>query len=195
MIINLFPTPISYIQNFLSSDEVVSLLNYCLQNKDVAASPSLFLNDAVTSHKEHKDFLFDAVSNGDIDSAIYKKLLQEILNYAQASGYGFSKIANSWFNIQNEGSVLTMHRHPQSIISGALYINVDNKSSPLYFCNPNPLPEFAYVNNFTDHGHKLVKVTPENGTLVLFPSWLQHGSHYEQNQTQNRVVISFNTLY
>lgn len=193
MIINLFPTPVSYTKKFLNSNEVELLLEYCLKNKIVSSTP-LILNDAVTSHREHKDFLFEAVSNGSVPSDIYSKLLREILNYSQTSGYGFSRIANSWFNIQNEGSILTMHRHPQSIVSGALYINVDEKSSPIYLYNPNPLPEFAHVSDVTEHGYKWARFVPENGDLLLFPSWLQHGSHYEQNQTPNRVVISFNTI-
>jgi uncharacterized protein (TIGR02466 family) len=193
MIFNLFPTPVSYTKNFLNDDEIKLLFNYCLENKDVNAS-QLILNDAVTSHKEHKDFLFEAVLNENIPKDIYNKLLQEIINYSRVSGYGFVKIANSWFNIQNEGSVLTAHCHPQSIVSGALYINVDEHSSPIYLHNPNPLSNFACVSDSTEHGHKHVKVTPENGDLLLFPSWLQHGSHYEQNQTPNRVVISFNTI-
>jgi hypothetical protein len=112
VIFNLFPTPVSYTKNFLSGDEVKLLFNYCLENKDVTPT-QVILNDAVTNHKEREDFLFAGVSNGDIPSDMYKKLIQEILNYSQVSGYRFGKIANSWFNIQNEGSVLTMHCHPQ----------------------------------------------------------------------------------
>ena len=34
---------------------------------------------------------------------------------------------------------------------------------------------------------------PEAGTLVLFPSWLEH--YTEENNTENRVTVSFNTGY
>ena len=34
---------------------------------------------------------------------------------------------------------------------------------------------------------------PKNGDLLIFPSWLRHGSNHETNQTDGRIVLSFNT--
>ena len=39
------------------------------------------------------------------------------------------EITNSWCNVQGERSTLNFHRHPDSIISGIIFLQVDDKSS------------------------------------------------------------------
>ena len=79
------------------------------------------------------------------------------------------KIINSWFNISNPGNELKPHNHPQSIVSGAFYLS---GKVPLIF------PD--------------TKVEPYPGLLVIFSSDLLH---YTKPETEQRVVISFNTEY
>jgi uncharacterized protein (TIGR02466 family) len=85
--------------------------------------------------------------------------------------------------------------HANSILSGSLYINVDNESSKLYFDNPNQFIKYFEYNyqELTDYNFEYFYITPKVGDLVIFPSWLTHGSNGEQNNTENRTVISFNT--
>lgn len=86
------------------------------------------------------------------------------------------RIINSWFNTMNPGDSLKVHNHTDdnniSIVSGAFYVNVGEKSVPLIFPTE--------------------KVKPVNGLLVLFPSEVNHYTDIEQ---ERRTVISFNTDY
>lgn len=79
------------------------------------------------------------------------------------------KFINSWFNISQSGNKLKAHKHEESVISGAFYIS---GSTPLIF------PDTS--------------IQPYPGLLVLFSSDLVH---YTEKETEERIVISFNTHY
>ena len=96
------------------------------------------------------------------------------------------EINKSWVNVQGEHSTLNFHRHPDSVISGIIFLQVDDKSSKLYFQNPNNI----YVKCDDD-----MCITPEPGLLLMWPSWLAHGSGNDTNMSTERIVVSFNTYY
>jgi len=79
------------------------------------------------------------------------------------------KFINSWFNISKPRNKLKAHKHEESIISGAFYIS---GKTPLIF------PD--------------TKVQPYPGLLTIFSSDLVH---YTEEETEERIIISFNTDY
>ena len=79
------------------------------------------------------------------------------------------KFINSWFNISQAGNKLKAHNHGESIVSGAFYIS---GSTPLIF------PDTS--------------IKPYPGLLVIFSSDLVH---YTEEETEERIIISFNTDY
>jgi hypothetical protein len=79
------------------------------------------------------------------------------------------KFINSWFNISQPGNKLKAHNHGESIISGAFYIS---GSTPLIF------PDTS--------------IKPYPGLLIIFSSDLVH---YTEEETEERIIISFNTDY
>lgn len=79
------------------------------------------------------------------------------------------KFINSWFNISQAGNKLKAHKHEESIVSGAFYIS---GSTSLIF------PDTS--------------VKPYSGLLVIFSSDLVH---YTEEETEERIIISFNTDY
>jgi hypothetical protein len=79
------------------------------------------------------------------------------------------KFINSWFNISQPGNKLKAHKHEESIVSGAFYLS---GKTPLIF--PDTL------------------INPYPGMLVIFSSDLVH---YTEEETEQRIVISFNTDY
>ena len=98
-----------------------------------------------------------------------KKIIQKHLNeYYQKP----LQIINSWFNTMNVGDELKIHKHEDSIVSGAFYVNVGENSVPLIFSTE--------------------QIKPKNGLLVLFPSEMEH---YTEPEKEQRTVISFNTDY
>jgi len=103
-------------------------------------------------------------------------------------------IKNSWMNRVFKGGRVKLHQHPGSIISGAFYPIADEGSTPLVFKSPlHPLKMYEYVAQETLYNAALMEIPCEQGALVLFPSWLEH--YTEENTTENRITISFNTSY
>lgn len=187
---NLFPTPVQIYSDFLTIEEARKIFLYCKQQK--STSHTSFLGNAVSSHDDDRNFLLEI---NKLFPDIYDKLETAIENYTSLTGLRKQKIFNSWFNIQQKGSVLKSHLHANCILSGALYINVDDHSTRLYFTNPNNFVKYFEYNydTLTDYNFEYFYITPKIGDLVIFPSWLEHGSNGNQNLTDDRTVISFNT--
>lgn len=184
----IFPTLIKKCDNFLNKKECKDIIEE-LRKIPSKNHDSLTLNKSASSHTNFSNIhikLGDKFNN---------KLLLIINKYAKEYGYEKLVIANSWHNIQYEGSSLSTHCHPNSIISGVLYLKVDKLSSKLFFYNPNPYVQFSnYVEkNIFNFKSKIFEV--KNGCLIMFPSWLQHGSGYQENKSKERISFSFNTKY
>lgn len=188
----LFPTLVTKYDDFLTQKESKIIFDFLIKvesdNQILAEKPELFKGDASSTHKTHGKII-DILPN----LGIKNKLEECLREYESDFGLHKLKITNSWFNIQSKNSVLIPHMHPSSILSGVLYINVNENSSKIYFDNPNKLINYFSSSNKTEFGYEYYYFKPEVGTLLLFPSWLSHGNIHEMNQTDNRIAISFNT--
>jgi len=195
---NLFPTPLTYYEGFLPQNLACTITDYIL-NERVAdgKNHSLLTGDALSAHNSN-NFLQDTATLPGC-STILTNLYECIKDYTTNANFPACRISNSWFNIQKPGSILQRHFHAgststggsvaPSLLSGVLYINVDENSSPITFENPNPFITLIGTTRY-DCTHTF---RPKVGDLILFPSWLYHFSN-ELNKTENRIVISFNTL-
>ena len=112
--------------------------------------------------------------------------------------YQKGKIANLWININGYKDSNRRHHHPESIISGVFYVKVPDKSSKLRFFHPSVnlmvrdwgLNVDFKCNKYTS---SIWEIFPEDGKLLLFPSWLDH--EVDQNLSQEkRISISFNLV-
>ena len=101
-------------------------------------------------------------------------------------------IVNSWFSIMNKDSKLRPHTHKGSIISGAYYPKCPDGSVGLTFTNPlEPYKMCELYDTTTEYNKGEWEFPIREGHLLLWPSWLQHGTNI--NNTNERYVISFNT--
>ena len=187
--IGLFPTPILKCENFLNLSETNDIFQI-LKNKTIHKHNVIMGGKSSHTPDGHEDI---------IQTLGLKSRIQEKLNtYTNNLKIDTVSILSSWFNIQDIGSVLKLHMHTQSLLSAALYINVDEKSSPLFFYNPNSTSHYSFSihgktqTGFNMHHHRF---NPKNGEMLIFPSWLLHGSDNVQNQTKDRTVISLNAGY
>lgn len=124
-----------------------------------------------------------------------KRLLQKCVSmYTDQMSLKSCIIVNSWMNHIGQNGSVRQHRHEGSVISGALYPKLDEGSVGLTFHSPikpyrmNDL--FIEENYLNTYYHT---VEAKQNHLVLFPSWLEHST--EMNKTENRYVLSFNTVY
>ena len=125
---------------------------------------------------------------------------KQVLNYHKS---GDLKITNSWFNLCQVDGWQQKHNHSNSVISGTLYINVDENSS-ITFCSPlnasSPTtctivdePDYETPNSYGYKYHYgTVNFRPSIGECVFWPSYLYHG--YGTNKTKDRLSLSFNMI-
>ena len=102
------------------------------------------------------------------------------------------RITQSWLNYTKPGEFHHKHAHPNSFVSGVLYMKAAKKRDRIYF----------YRN-----GYQQIKLTTKDwnlynseswwfeavtGELILFPSSLEH--MVETVQEDERISLSFNTF-
>lgn len=188
----LFPTPVIRIGDFLSAEECCTLFEY-LCKLDTAQQHSAILDNGTSSH----DFVSNIVPELDTVVEQFSVRVQRALDeFTTVYGQRTAHTTNSWYSIQNQGSILKDHIHSNSHVSAVVYVRVDDESSRLYFDNPNPFVSYTNQTNVVNEfNFEYYYFEPKLGDIIVFPSWLKHGSHYDKNNTHQRTIISINAHY
>ena len=102
-------------------------------------------------------------------------------------------ITQCWANRNPKGSKHHEHVHPNSIISGVMYFQINEKLPPIQFSKANQdgmkLDPIKY--NHVNSESFMLPCKP--GELILFPSSLKHSVPINQGD-EDRISISFNTF-
>ena len=103
------------------------------------------------------------------------------------------KIKSIWVIINEKGASNERHHHGNSALSAAYYVHAPKDCGDIVFYDPRPAPVFSHpiakkpnILNATVNS-----ITPDEGLLVLFPSYLDHSVKPNLSSDQ-RIVISFN---
>ena len=105
------------------------------------------------------------------------------------------KFLDSWANLYNRGEAAQVHTHPNSQFSGVVFFDDDDK---LMFHRPDPwhdpmLPINMIVKDDNEYyrTHTHHQITANAGTIIVFPSMLEHST---MRSDGDRVTVSFNTF-
>lgn len=102
-------------------------------------------------------------------------------------------ITQSWLNYTKENEYHHKHNHPNSFISGVLYIDVDESNDRIMFwkntyeCIKPQVKEFNILNSHSWW------FNVKNYQLILFPSFLEH-SVETKFSNNTRISLAFNTF-
>ena len=92
-----------------------------------------------------------------------------------------------------DGDHHSVHTHPNSLLSGLLYLEVPEGSSPIIFSDPRPFRSMIALpkkgDALTNWEQTIFK--PEKGTFLLWESWLAHEVPKNHSKT-GRITIVFN---
>lgn len=121
------------------------------------------------------------------------RIIEATQEYLQMIGYNSNKefhIRNSWINIADEEEENTQHCHPGYSISGTYYFRISEQQGAICFHNPNII---THACNFPQGPvcPQTTNIVPDDGDILLFPSWLTHSVKKNKSQEQ-RVSIAFN---
>jgi uncharacterized protein (TIGR02466 family) len=180
------------IKKIITDKQRSDIIDYVKKSNTIDLKPFLLVTNGSTTTFTTKDNLLPEISENIPSCKNLKETLFEKLNeYCVDSLFHIHAVTNCWVTIQTKGSELHDHTHPLTTISGVIFLNVDKNSSKLVFRNPVNLMEFTMQKSLDN---SIYTITPENGSLLIFPSWLKHGSFGEINYTEERIILSFNVV-
>lgn len=103
-------------------------------------------------------------------------------------------MTNLFLNYQTQYQYQEHHDHRECIISGVFYIDVpDEEDMELMLYTPL---KANYDDLFFEHDdvQEVIKIKPETGDIILFPSWLSHGvMSHTTDSTRINVAFNFST--
>ena len=120
---------------------------------------------------------------------------KSILRFLRISQEAF-EITGCWATVLAKGAIHKAHSHPNNYVSGVYYVRIHPGADTINFHDPRsqtrvirpPVVELTAEN--TDQ--VVVRVT--NGTLLMFPSYLEHSVDTNMS-AEERISISFNIMF
>ncbi len=111
-------------------------------------------------------------------------------------GYDAFEITACWATVLARGAAHKVHHHPNNFLSGVYYVRTQQGADTLNFHDPRnqtgiirpPVVELTAEN--TDQ----VVVRVKNGTLLVFPAFMQHSVDANSSE-EERISISFNVMF
>ena len=185
-----FPTPVWTLQleNYKSVNEAMFDYIKSKQKKDATGISKSNVkgwhsNDFNLNDKEPQNFI----------AFILPSIEQIMTDMNWEKDKQTAKINNMWAIINTGGSANLRHQHGNSTISGAYYVRAPIDSGDIVFYDPRPAPVYSHPNIVKPNllNAQVNGISPKEGALVLFPSYLDHSVN-ENKSNEERIVISFN---
>jgi uncharacterized protein (TIGR02466 family) len=121
-----------------------------------------------------------------------KKYIDTVINCKQEF-----YITNSWATKNSKGEHHHVHDHPNSIMSGVIYLQVPDPENAIEFHHKSAIKNNFYfyynVREFNIFNSDTWFLPIKQGQILLFPSWVRHGVN-SNNSEKDRIVLGFNTF-
>ena len=184
-VMNLFATPLyrsqlgrtfseaelQFIQSELG-DPIRAIANHSSKNKNVLASEAMSGIRAVL--QACLDDYFTKIYNSSNDVSL--------------------QITQSWLTLSRRGESHHSHSHPNSVVSGVLYINLADNDGINFYRNEDRVWYELLRSADTYYNAYKYFIKASIGDILLFPSNVHHGVQ-EVEQDINRISLSFNTFF
>ncbi len=185
-----FPTPVWTIQldNYKKINE--EIYEYI---KKQQSSDQVGINKSNIKGWHSRDFDLNEKEPQNFIFFISKHIEQLMIDMNWDTKKQIAKISNMWAIVNTGGSANLRHQHGNSTVSGAYYVRAPENSGDIIFYDPRPAPIYSHPNATTPNSlnAQVNGISPKEGALVLFPSYLDHSVN-ENLSKDERIVISFN---
>jgi uncharacterized protein (TIGR02466 family) len=182
---SLFPTPIlkaKFHRDFtqeeldlvLSEEKASSVANSSSNNRRVIENPAF---------SEIKEFAQDC-----LDLWVEKVITPAYENSVKL------RITQSWLNYTDKSGHHHLHYHPNSIVSGVIYIQASEFKDQIQFQDASLKPWHVHTEVSNPFNSTLYHVPVKTGDCVLFPSTIYHGVP-EVEADKTRISLAFNSFW
>lgn len=151
---------------------VQAISNFASQNKKILDEPAM--HDIRAVLQSHLDQFFRITFNSSNKVAL--------------------QITQSWLTRSQQGDSHHVHTHPNSVVSGVLYINLAPQDGITFYRNVDNLWYELLRNEDSYYNAPSYFVQTSIGELILFPSNIRHGVR-TVSAPVDRVSLSFNTFF
>ncbi len=104
------------------------------------------------------------------------------------------QITQSWLTRSQQGDSHHTHTHPNSVVSGVLYINLAPRDGINFYRNEDNTWYELIRDADSYYNATRYFVQTSIGDIILFPSNIRHGVN-EVTENIDRVSLSFNTFF
>ena len=127
------------------------------------------------------------------DEPIFKNYIETILQTLRVTKLKITEETKlsitSWANVNEKGDWNFVHDHVGTDLSGVYYVKVPEDSGEIVFFDPRKISIVASA--FEEDQPKAFGYHLVEGTLLLFPSYLEH-MVTPSKSNENRISIAFN---
>lgn len=178
------PSPI-YIEN----------TDYHLTDKQLKRLDSLEIGNLTLSEEK---YILDCDEFADLKEVVMEHVnffAKEICSFPNEVNF---RLTQSWYRETAFGQDLPMHDHTNSILSGVYYANVPTGNGHdflNFFCGETFFKNFQFCwspQQYNKYNSQHLQVQVKPGTIVLFPSWINHYVTKNYSKSESRKIISFN---
>jgi uncharacterized protein (TIGR02466 family) len=111
-------------------------------------------------------------------------------------GYDSFEITGCWATVLAHDAAHKIHTHPNNFLSGVYYVRTHPGSDTINFHDPRSQTSIIRppVVELTGENTDQVVVRVKNGTLLIFPAYLQHSVDVNRSE-EERISVSFNIMF
>jgi uncharacterized protein (TIGR02466 family) len=104
-------------------------------------------------------------------------------------------LTSLWGNVSGAGEPLHAHTHPNNLLSGVFYACAPEGAGATSFSDPRPQARVLRpkVLRDTPLNSTEFRYRPTEGTLLLFPAWLEHAVTTSSSAGE-RITVAFNLM-
>jgi len=183
--VDIFSVPVTIDENFVSctTDDLNTINSFEYEEK---ANLNFFTKDYDVLSKLPK----------------IKEHINSFLDYYGKNVLGLTDdnslyVTNSWCVKTPKGGYHPSHSHPNSILSGVIYIDVGNTEQHIIFEHENQLlKKFDFLlrkERDTMYNTNKFALTVKNNDMIIFPSWIKH-EVLENKTDTTRFVLRYNVF-
>ena len=127
--------------------------------------------------------------------ACVDKAAKSVLRFLKIA-YDAVEISGCWATVLAQGAAHKAHQHPNNYLSGVYYVRTRPGADSINFHDPRSQSGIIRppVIELTAENTDQVGVKVKDGTLLIFPSYLQHSVDANASD-EERVSISFNIMF